>query len=73
MYEYQSLECLVAIERGEAKKIKAFRKKYKGKNDKPGDTVSGYKFVVDEEFDSLKIDFSEQFDLEIRHLVNVKG
>ncbi len=72
MYENQRLECLVAIERGDCKLIKAYFKKYKGKQDKPKDKVSGFKFVMDEEFDSLKIDFETKLDFEIRDLTKVK-
>ncbi|MBK3519178.1 hypothetical protein [Carboxylicivirga marina] len=73
IYENKSLECLVAIERNDCKQIKAFRKKYKGKEPLPNDKVEGYKFVMDEEFDSLKIDFSQKLSFEIKDLINVKG
>lgn len=73
IYENISLECLVAIDREDCKLIKAYRKKYKGKEPMPSQTVDGYQFVVDEEFDSLKIDFSKKFSFEIKDLVNVKG
>lgn len=70
-YEHLSLACIVAIERAECKKIKAFYQKYKGKKDLPSDLVEGYKMVVDEEFESLKIDFSELLTFEIKHLNKV--
>ncbi|TRX70452.1 hypothetical protein [Carboxylicivirga sp. M1479] len=73
IYENQSLECLVAIDREVCKQVKAYRKKYKGKTPQPSETVEGYKFVMDEEFDSLKIDFSQKFQFEIKDLINVKG
>jgi hypothetical protein len=73
IYENISLECLVAIDREDCKQIKAYRKKHKGKEPMPSQTVDGYQFVVDEEFDSLKIDFSKKFSFEIKDLVNVKG
>jgi len=72
-YESVALQCLVAIERDDCKLIKAYRKKYKGKDTQPKELVKGYKFVMDEEFDSLKIDFSEQLQFEIKDLINVKG
>ena len=72
MYENQRLECLVAIERDDCKIIKSYFKKYKGKQDMPKDKVPGYKFVLDEEFDSLKIDFESKYEFEIRDLVKVK-
>ena len=70
IYENQSLECLVAILRDDCKKIKAYRKKNKGQKITPSELISGYKMVMDREFDSLKIDFSEEFKFEIRDLVN---
>ncbi len=73
IYENVSLECLVAIEREDCKQIKAYRKKYKGKEPLPSQAVEGYRFVMDEEFDSLKIDFSQKLPFEIKDLVNVKG
>jgi hypothetical protein len=73
VYENQSLECLVAIERADTKQIKAYRKKYKGKEPLPSETIEGYRFVMDEEFESLKIDFSQKLHFEIKDLVNVKG
>ena len=73
IYENTELECLVAIERDTCKQVKAYRKKYKGKQPLPSQTIEGFKFVMDEEFESLKIDFSEKLSFEIRDLVNVKG
>ncbi|MCG8581638.1 MAG: hypothetical protein MI866_17060 [Bacteroidales bacterium] len=72
IYENQSMECLVAIQRDDCKQIKAYRKKYKGKEPLPSQTIEGYKFVMDEEFESLKIDFSQKLRFEIRDLLNVK-
>ncbi|WP_430811014.1 MULTISPECIES: hypothetical protein [unclassified Carboxylicivirga] len=73
IYENTALECLVAIERAACKDVKAYRKINKGKSPLPSAQVEGYKFVMDEEFDSLKIDFSQTFQFEIKDLVNVKG
>ncbi len=72
MYENQRLECLVAIDREDCKLVKAYFKKYKGKQDQPKDKVAGFKFVMDEEFDSLKIDFTTKQEFEIRDLSKVK-
>ena len=72
MYENIRLECLVAIEREDCKTIKSFYKKNKGKVPLPNDKVPGYKFVNDEEFDSLKIDFDHPQKFEIRDLKKVK-
>ena len=72
IYENQSMECLVAIQRDDCKQIKAYRKKCKGKEPLPSQTIEGYIFVMDEEFESLKIDFSQKLRFEIRDLLNVK-
>ena len=73
VYENLALGCLVAIERDDCKKIKAYRKKYKGKTPQPSEKVNGFKFIMDEEFESLKIDFSTPLQFEIKDLNNVKG
>ena len=72
MYEDAHLKCFVAIERSNCKIIKSFHKQNKGKKPLPNHKITGYKFVNDEEFDSLKIDFSEVLEFEIRNLVKVK-
>lgn len=72
MYENQRLECLVAIDREECNVIKSYFKKYKGKKEQPKDKVSGFKFVTDKEFDSLKIDFENKLEFQIKDLVKVK-
>ncbi|WP_430816134.1 hypothetical protein [Carboxylicivirga sp. RSCT41] len=73
IYENQGMECLVAIQRDECRQIKVYRKKYKGKEPLPSQTIKGYKFVMDEEFESLKIDFSKEYQFEIKDLIKVKG
>jgi hypothetical protein len=72
MYENQRLQCLVAIEQANCKTIKDWFKKYKGKKEQPKDKVPGYKFINDEEFNSLKIDFENSFVFDIRDLTPVK-
>nr|WP_321411785.1 hypothetical protein [uncultured Carboxylicivirga sp.] len=72
MYENQSLDCFVAIERDDCKQIKAYHKANKGKKPLPSQKIKGYQFIVDEEFESLKIDFSKEMRFEIRDLVKVK-
>ncbi len=73
MYEHESLECFVAIQRDDCKAIKAYYKKNKGQKTMPGAKIKGFKFVMDEEFESLKIDFSNELQFEIRELKKVKG
>ncbi|WP_430935092.1 hypothetical protein [Saccharicrinis sp. 156] len=72
IYENSKLECLIAVEREECKKVKSFFKKNKGKKPLPNATVSGFKFIKDAEFDSLKIDFDHPLKFEIRDLVKAK-
>ncbi len=72
MYEHQTLECFVAIDREDCKEIKAYHKANKGKKPLPSQKVKGYRFILDEEFASLKIDFSQVHQFEIRELVKVK-
>lgn len=72
MYENQNLNCFVAIERDDCKLIKAYHKTNKGKKPLPSQKIKGYKFIMDEEFESLKIDFSSEHQYEIRDLVKVK-
>ncbi len=57
IYENQSLGILVAIHSDDVKQIKSYFKAYKGSSQKPNDKVKGHPFVMDEEHESLKIDF----------------
>ena len=68
IYEHQSKGKLLAIEKEESKKIGVFLKKYKGKRAKPSDKVKAHWFVMDEEYNSLKIDFSSEIEVEIKEL-----
>ena len=72
MYENVRLECFVAIERDDCKVVTSYFKKYKGKKEQPNDAISGFKFVMDDEFDSLKIDFENKCQFKIKDLVKVK-
>jgi hypothetical protein len=69
VYEHQSAGKLVAVEKEESEKIKDFFKKYKGKKVQPAEKVKGFWFVLDEEHNSLKIDFSQVIQIEIKELV----
>jgi hypothetical protein len=68
IYEYISEGKLIAVEKEESKKISIFFKKYKGKKAKPSDKVKAHWFVMDEEYNSLKIDFSSEIEVEIKEL-----
>lgn len=70
-YEHQD-GYLVAIEKEESKKIGAYFKKYKSSKEKPKESVKGYKFILDVEFKSLKIDFENEIDFEISKLNKIK-
>lgn len=72
LFENTNLECVVAIHESDAKKIKAYFKKYKAKKDKPKELVSGHLFIYDEEFESNKIDFSKTVEFEIKDLSKIK-
>ena len=67
IYEHTGLSALVAISEQDSLTVKAFQKKY-AKNKKSPEKISGFKLVVDQEFGSLKIDFSESFDFLIKDL-----
>lgn len=69
VYEHQTEGRLIAIEKTESKRIGAFFKANKGKKSKPNDTIKGYWFIMDEEYNSLKIDFSQEVEVEIKELV----
>jgi hypothetical protein len=68
IYENLSEGILVAVSSEENCKIIDFQKKNKGKKKLPFTKVQGYRFVLDEEFDSLKIDFSIEVDFIIKDL-----
>ena len=68
IYEHLQLGVLIAIPSVDNSIIRDYFKKYKGKKTQASDKITGYKMVVDEEFDSLKIDFSKTFDFLIKDL-----
>lgn len=68
IYEHVRLECLVAVRTTDLKMIKNYWKLNKGKNPLPNDTVKGFPMIQDDEQDSLKIDFTKEFDYEIREM-----
>ena len=69
IYEHQKLGVLVAVSYENNSIVRDFFKKYKGKKTQPSDTVEAYKMIVDEEFNSLKIDFSQTFNFAIKDLI----
>lgn len=68
-YTNNELNCLVAIERNNSKLIGKTFKKYKKAELIPDDiTVEGYQFILDEEYQSLKIDFSNLLVFKVKDL-----
>ena len=69
---YQDLESerLVAVNQVDAKRVSSLYKKHKRADKIPdSEIVDGYFFVLDEEFDSLKIDFETKESFRINQLV----
>lgn len=73
IYENQSKGILVAINKADAKTIKAYYKKYKGKTNPPREKIKGNPFIMDKEFESLKVDFSTTGNYNILDLQKFKG
>ena len=68
VYEHTKKGMLVAIEKENSKKISEYFKTNKGAKKLPNDKINGYRFIMDEEYNSLKIDFDTEFDFEIQYL-----
>ena len=68
VYEHSSLSVLVALTFEDSCIVKDYIKKYKNKKNLPSEKINGFKFQVDQEFDSLKIDFSKTYEFLIRDL-----
>lgn len=68
VYEHTKEGRLVAIEKERSKEVSKFFKCYKSKKIKPSNKVLGYWFILDEEYNSLKIDFSKEVKVEVREL-----
>lgn len=68
-YTNNALNALVAIERTDAKLIGKTFKKFKKADKIPDElTIEGYLFILDNEYQSLKIDFSEKLSFKIKDL-----
>jgi hypothetical protein len=68
IYEHTEQGHLVAINTNDLKEMKKYWKLNKGKNPLPPDKIKGFPMIHDEEQDSLKIDFTKEFEYEIRVL-----
>lgn len=73
IYENEEQGILVAIEKDDTTLIKKYWKKNKGKKTLEEDLISGYNLVLDEEHQSLKIDFSEKVEHPIKFLKKFNG
>lgn len=73
-YHHESLDILIALDVENQKKLSAFWKMNKGKKKEvlPKLKVNGYLFILDEEFDSLKIDFSQLIAYDAVELIKAK-
>lgn len=71
-YHHQKLDVLVAVDAENSKLISKFRKRKKGEKNNLKTKVEAYKFIMDEEFGSLKIDFSQSFYFDIADLTKTK-
>lgn len=68
-YTNTNLNCLVAIERNNSKLIgKTFKKYKKAKLIPEKITIEGFKFILDDEYQSLKIDFSTPLTFKVKDL-----
>lgn len=72
IYEHKN-GFLVALERSEEKKLKTSQKANRRKPEANKDQVKGHKFILDEEFDSLKIDFSKLLTFKVTDLTRFDG
>jgi glucose dehydrogenase len=73
-FHHQKLDALIALDKQNSKIVSSFWKSNKGKKNTtlPKTKAEGYKFILDEEFDSLKIDFTQSFMFEAKDLVKAK-
>ena len=73
-YHHLKLDTLVALDAANQKKLVSFLKANKGAQKKEATSikVQGYQFVMDPEFKSLKIDFSQVVTFDSSDLVKAK-
>ena len=73
-YHHESLNILIALDEENQKKLSNFWKMNKGKKKEalPKLKVNGYRFILDEEFGSLKIDFSQEHVYDATELMKAK-
>lgn len=73
-FHHESLDIFVALDSETRKILSTYWKANKGKQKGmlPKLKITGYKLVFDEEFQSLKIDFTESFEFEAKDLHQTK-
>jgi len=73
-FHHQELDVFVALDPENSKALSSYWKTNKGKQKGllPKLTITGFKLVFDEEFQSLKIDFSESIAFEAKDLQPTK-
>lgn len=73
-FHHESLDIFVALDSKTRKTLSTYWKANKGKQKGmlPKLKITGYKLVFDEEFQSLKIDFTETFEFEAKDLHQTK-
>jgi len=73
-FHHQALDVLVALDSENRKMLSTYWKTNKGKQKGtlPSLKLTGYKLALDEEFQSLKIDFSNSFQFEAKDLQQTK-
>jgi len=73
-FHHEELNLLVALDVENRKLLSTYWRTNKGKQKGhlPKLNVTGYKLITDEEFQSLKIDFSQSFQFEAKHLSQIK-
>jgi hypothetical protein len=74
-FHHQELDILIALDAENRKLVSTYWKTNKGKQKGalPNQKVTGFKLVPDEEFQSLKIDFTQSFQFEAKHLQQTKS
>jgi hypothetical protein len=74
-FHHEELDILIALDAENRKLLSTYWKTNKGKQKATllKMIVTGYKLVTDEEFQSLKIDFTQSFQFEAKHLLQTKS
>ena len=64
---------LIAVTRDDAKRFKMLSRKYRGANKIPSsEKIKGFLFILDDEFQSLKIDFENEIEVKLNEVINAQ-